>query len=139
MQQNPSNLYLYSYFLSQNRINSLLINKKCRKYNGFYPSFSPNIYSLSTTKSAQGEFQTVYVNGTNFLPNNTFILFENKELPVIFYNSTQISFIVPLITTKGIHNVYAVNVYNNQFSPNINQSAYGGKFNKSNNIEYTIL
>ena len=111
--------------------------KNCRT--GFLPSFTPELFSLSVTTSANGTYSIVYVNGANFLPNSTFIQFGNfGYLPVTYYSSFNISFVVPLNAVPGNYNVKVVNLYNGNFSPQINQS-YPGNLNYStNSITYAI-
>lgn len=113
--------------------------RNCRIYNGFYPSFTPVLNSLSVTSSDAGKYSFVYVNGSNFLPNQTtFIKFGNLGyLPVTYYSSFSLSFVVPLNSYSGDYNVQVVNLYNGNFSPQVNQS-YPGNLNFSNSIIYTI-
>jgi hypothetical protein len=114
--------------------------RNCRKYNGFYPSFTPILNSLSTTSSSAGGYSLVYVNGSNYLPNGTsFIKFGNYgNLDVVYYSSFNLSFVVPQDASPGIYNVQVVNVYNGNFSPEVNQS-YTGNLNYSESISYTII
>lgn len=140
--KNPqSNDYLNSQFYSSFVTTSVTPNttRNCRRYNGFYPSFTPTLESLSTTTSAAGAYSLVYVNGTNFLPNGTtFIKFgPYSYLPVTYYSSFNISFIVPLNAVAGNYDVQVVSVYNGNFAPPVNQS-YPGNLNFSNSITYTI-
>jgi len=113
--------------------------RNCRKFKVGYPSFTPILYNLSTTSSPSGNYSFVYVNGTNFLPNGTtFIKFGNYGyLPVTYYSSFNLSFVVPLNAIVGNYQVQVVNVYNGNFSPEINQS-YPGNINLSNPITYNI-
>lgn len=138
---NPrSDAYLYSQFYSSIVTNSVTpkSTRNCRKYKGEYPSFTPVLYSLSTTSSSSGSYSLVYVNGSNFLPNGTtFIKFGNYDLPVTYYSSFNLSFVIPLNAIVGSYEVQVVNVYNGNFSPGINQS-YPGNINLSNSITYTI-
>jgi hypothetical protein len=111
------------------------------KYKGFYPSFNPVINSLSIKSSPEGIYSLVYINGSNFLPLINGITYVNfgsfKKLPITFYNSFNISFVVPLYADVGDYNVVVVNVYNGNFSPPINKS-YPGNPNYSNIIPYEI-
>lgn len=111
----------------------------CLKNKGFLPSFTPNLFSLSHTTSSYGTYSIVYVNGSNFLPNaTTFIQFGSfGYLPVTYYSSFNLSFIVPLNATAGNYQVKVVNLYNGNFSKEVNQS-YPGNLNFSNAITYTI-
>ena len=107
----------------------------------FYPSFSPIINGLSVTTSASGVYSLVYVTGSNFVsPTNgtTYINFGSfTNLPITFYSSFNISFVVPLNAVAGSYNVVVVNVYNGNFSTAVN-SSYPGIPNYSNPITYTI-
>jgi hypothetical protein len=121
-------------FYNSQSSNSLTNN--CRR--SFLPSFTPELYSLSTTSSNYGKYTKVYVSGSNFLPNgSTFIFFGSEYLPVTYYSSFNLSFIVPLRANTGNHNVKVVNLYNGNFSTPVNQS-YSGNLNYSNSINYTI-
>jgi hypothetical protein len=116
------------------------ISTTCR-YKGFYPSFTPTINSLSVTSSSVGEYSLVQINGYNFLPpsyGTTYVNFGSfTNLPITFYSSFNISFLVPLNATSGIYKVVVVNIYNGNFSPQVNQS-YPGNKNYSNSITYTL-
>jgi hypothetical protein len=127
-------------FVIQN-VSSLTANTTqdfCRKYSGGYPSFTPIINGLSVTTCSKGVYTLVYVYGTNFLPNNTYINFGSfTNLSVIFYNSFTISFVVPSKAGAGSYNVVAINKYNGNFSPSIN-SSYSGNLCYSNLVTFTI-
>jgi hypothetical protein len=104
------------------------------KYKGFLPSFSPVINALSTYK----KYRQVYIYGSNFLPLQTFVnLGSYTNLPITYYSSFKISFIVPINTLPGTYTVVVNNIYNNNFSPSIN-SSYPGNYNYSNAMSYTI-
>ena len=113
----------------------------CIKYNSFYPSFAPTINSLSVSSSVSGVYSSVTINGSNFLPpcySKTYINFGPfKQLPIVFYSTSTISFVVPLNANSGTYTVQAVNIYNNNFSPSVNQS-YPGIPNLSNSLSYQI-
>ena len=131
-----SNDYLNAQF-SSSMVRSKT-TKNCRRYNGFYPSFNPILNSLSVNSSPAGGYSLVYVYGSNFLPNGTtFIKFGNDYLPVIYYSSFRLSFVVPVNALAGSYNVQVVNLYNGNFSSPVNQS-YPGNLNFSNSITYTI-
>jgi len=132
---NQSNAYLYSQFGSS----IVTTTRKCRKYKGFYPSFTPILGSLSVISSAEKAYSLVYINGSNFLPNGTtFIKFGGwGYYPVTFYSSFNLSFVVPQSAPPGNYNIQVVNLYNGNFSPTVNQS-YPGNLNFSNSITYTI-
>jgi hypothetical protein len=131
-----SNDYLSSQFSSV----TPKTTRNCRKYKNVYPSFTPILDQLSTTSSSLGAYSLVYVNGSNFLPNGTtFIKFGNYGyIPVTYYSSFQLSFVVPLNTTTGSYNVEIVNLYTGNFSPQVNQSS-PSNLNFSNSITYKIL
>ena len=140
--RNPqSNDYLNAQFFSSIVTTSVRpkTTRNCRGYNGFYPSFNPILNSLSITSSSAGGYSLVYVNGSNFLPNGTtFIKFGNYGyLPITYNSSFNLSFVVPLNATPGNYNVQVVNIYNGNFSPEVNQS-YPGNLNFSNSITYMI-
>jgi hypothetical protein len=133
-----SNAYLYSPFFSS-IVTTFISTRKCRKYKGFYPSFTPILDSLSVISSAEKAYSLVYINGSNFLPNGTtFIKFGGwGYYPVTFYSSFNLSFVVPQSAPPGNYNIQVVNLYNGNFSPTVNQS-YPGNLNFSNSIIYTI-
>ena len=114
---------------------------KCRGRKSFYPSFAPVIYSLSSTASVAGYYTVVTIQGANFFPpcnGETYVDFGLfTKLPITFYNSSTISFIVPLNAVAGVYNVRVVNIYNGNFSLPVNQS-YPGIPNYSNSIPYII-
>jgi hypothetical protein len=130
-----------------NIVNPVTYNKKkridlnCRRYKGFYPSFAPTINSLSVSSSVHGSYSNVMINGSNFLPpsyGTTYVNFGSlKKIPIVFYSTSSISFIVPLNALPGIYNVQVVNIYNGNFSPAVNQS-YPGIPNLSNSQIYTL-
>jgi hypothetical protein len=111
----------------------------CKNYKGFYPSFTPILNSLSVYSSVENSYSLVNVTGLNFLPNgSTFIKFGTfGYLPVTYYSSFNLSFVVPENAVVGNYQVQVVNLYNSNFSPQINQS-YPGNLNYSNSITYTI-
>ena len=148
--KNPqSNDYLIAQFISSGliptsislgSINRIASTRNCRRLNrGFYPSFTPELFSLSVNTSISGVYSLVYVNGSNFLPNGTtFIQFGKLGfIPVTYYSSFDISFVVPLNALADDYPVKVVNLYNGNFSPQINQS-YAGNLNFSQPINYTI-
>jgi len=110
---------------------------RCLKSKGFLPSFTPIINNLSVTTSVSGVYSLVYINGSNFVLGATYVKFGTFNLPITFYSSFNISFVVPLNVAAGNYNVVVVNIYNGNFSPAVNQS-YPGKQNYSNSITYTI-
>ena len=107
-----------------------------------YPPFGPTIGSLSVNISVPGTYSLVYIYGTNFLPpsyGTTYVNFGPfKNLPITFYSTNSISFVVPLNAQTGIYKVVVVNIYNSNFSPSVNQS-YSGNPNFSNPVSYQLL
>ena len=119
---------------------SVQSTRKCRKPKPSYPSFTPVLTNLSTTRSAVGEYSTVYVTGHTFLPNGTtFVKFGGYGyVPCVYYSSFCVSFVVPSSVGSGTYPVQLVNVYNGNFSPEVNQS-YPGQINVSlETIDYII-
>lgn len=137
--QNPSATQTTTIVTSRNSSRNIFSN--CRLYKGFYPNFAPTINSLSVYTSPEGVNSHVYINGSNFLPpcyGKTYVNFgPYTNLPIIFYSSFNLSFVVPLNAKAGNYNIVVVNIYNSNFSPEVNQS-YPGNNNYSNNILYTI-
>jgi hypothetical protein len=138
----PSTIYNSSQYNSNlTQQDPFYIQNPCRKILRTYPSFTPTILSLSTTSSANGVYSVVYINGSNFLPpciGTTYVNFGvYKNLPVIFFSSGYISFTVPLNAPIDNYSVVVVNVYNGNFSPQVNISS-SGVLNYSNSITYTI-
>ena len=130
--------------INEEYINSILNTKNrtnCRKYKSVYPSFTPTINSLSVTSSVNGTYSNVMINGSNFLPPCYGITYVNfgsfKKIPIVFYSTSNISFVVPLNAVIGSYNVQVVNIYNGNFSPSVNQS-YAGNPNFSNSITYNL-
>jgi hypothetical protein len=130
----------YAAYLD-NYLSNNLKNHSCRKYKSIYPSFTPTINSLYITSSVAGVYSNVMINGSNFLPpcyGTTYVNFGSfKNLPITFYSTSSISFIVPLNAVPGTYNVQVINIYNGNFSPSVNQS-YAGNLNFSNSITYTL-
>jgi hypothetical protein len=111
----------------------------CRLYKSLLPSFTPVISNLSVTSSLAGQYSLVYINGSNFFPNGTtFVNFgPYQNIPIVYYGSFNISFVVPLNAFVGNYNVVVVNLYNGQFSSPVKYS-YTGNLNYSNSVLYTL-
>jgi len=122
--------------------NSINKQSNCRKIVSKYPSFTPTLSSLSVTSSVQGVYSLVYVSGTNFLPTcigTTYVNFGPfTQLPITYFSSASLSFVVPLNAKVGEYKVVVVNVYNGNFSPQVNIT-YAGNLNFSNALLYTIV
>jgi len=145
--ENPNNLSRRAQYSSNlTQVDEKYIEKKgCKQSTGFYPSFTPVIYNLSLNTSAYGTYSLVYINGTNFQPPciaTTYINFTNAvnsytRIPITFYSSYYISFIVPIDAPIGTYSVVAVNIYNGNFSPQVNNT-YPGILDYSNAVNYTL-
>jgi len=112
----------------------------CRQYKAFLPSFTPIIYGLSIDTSVAGSYSLVYITGENFLPNGTtYVNFSNyfQRLPITYYSSNNISFVIPLNALAGVYDVTVVNIYTGNFSLSVNYS-YPGNLNYSNSVNYTL-
>ena len=115
------------------------ISSRCRKYKGFYPSFTPEIGYMSVTTSVASKYSFVSIHGLNFLPNGTtYVNFGSyTNIPVTYISSFNIAFVVPTVAIASSYNVVVVNVYSDNFSPPVNQS-YAGTLNYSNAVVYTL-
>jgi hypothetical protein len=115
---------------------------RCAGRKSFYPSFTPVIYSISVNSSIAGVYTVVTIQGSNFMPpcnGETYVNFGTyTRIPIIFYSTFTISFVVPLNAVAGTYNIRVVNIYNGNFSLPVNQS-YPGIPNYSNVVLYTIL
>ena len=106
---------------------------KGRKYKYLYPNTSPIIYSLSLTESVLGDYTICDISGLNFSKSNTTgnstISFGNiTNIPVTFFSSLNISFVVPFIHLSP-NTTYNVQVVNNNYFPS---TLY------SNKVSYTL-
>ena len=105
-----------------------------RKYKYSYPNTSPIIYSLSITESVLGDYTICYISGENFSKSNTTgnstVTFGNIEnIPVTFFSSLNISFVVPFLHLTP-NTTYSVQVVNNNYFPSTTYS---------NLVNYTLL
>ena len=87
---------------------------KGRKYTYNYPNTSPIIYSLTPNESVVENYTVCHIRGLNFSKSNTTgnstVTFGNiKNIPVTFYSSLNISFVVPNNIIFGVYNVQVVN------------------------------
>jgi len=124
----------------ENYVNYIIQNQKNNNgLKNILPSFTPIITYLSQTTSSFGEYANIYVNGSNFLPNGTTVIkFGNYYLPIIYYSSFNLSFVVPANANIGNYKVSAVNIYNGNFSPPVKYT-YPSNINISNSIPYSII
>ena len=114
--------------------------KKCKLSQGFLPSFKPEIYSISKKTSAAGAYSVVFIVGKNFLPNGTtYVNFGTNytNIPVSYYGSNNISFVVPGNAIIGSYDVIVVNNYTSNFGSHIN-NFYNSNLNYSNSVPYTL-
>lgn len=120
--------------------NTKVLNR-CRRYQQAYPSFAPIIYTLNPDNVNQGAYSVVYINGLNFLPPCYGTTYVNcgtfTNIPITFYSSFNISFVVPVNIVAGNYAVTVVNIYNSNFSPAVN-SSYPGNPNYSNSLQLTV-
>jgi len=112
----------------------------CIKYNPMYPSFTPVIGSISVNSSLTGQYSLVYIFGTNFFPNGTtYVNFgPYQNIPVTYYGSNNISFVVPIQAQAGTYDIVVINIYNGNFSTPVNFS-YPGVLNYSKSFVYQII
>jgi hypothetical protein len=99
-------------------------NSSCKKNSNTIPNFSPIITNLTPDTCPAGVYTQVTVYGNNFSLGSsigyTVIIFGDTIIPVTFYGSKTISFIVPTSASPGIYTVQAVNIlYPNSFYSNI--------------------
>lgn len=137
--QNSNAIQINTIVTTRNSSKNIVSN--CRLYNGFYPNFVPIINNLSINTSRVDTHSHVYINGSNFLPScygKTYVNFgPYTNLPITFYSSFTISFVVPLNIKTGNYNIVVVNIYNSNLSPSVNKS-YQGIQNYSNKVVYVI-
>jgi len=112
MQSNPTQNRITN-FLTDASITNIFYNTKqntCLKYKKVNPDFTPKIYSLSINIALYTTYPTVYIFGDQFFPSSkTTVKFGNLNVPVIYYNSSTISFTVPTGVFKGLYKVEVVN------------------------------
>ena len=113
--------------------------RKCERNKGSTPSFTPEIYSLSVDTSVAGAYSNVAIVGKNFLPSGTtYVNFGSfTKIPVSYFSSFNISFVVPSNAISGSYNVVVANNYTSNFSCNIN-NFYNQGLNFSNSLPYTL-
>ena len=109
------------------------ITKVCRVKKGFLPNITPIISSLSTYTSESGKYKVIYVACNKFNFNTTSVTFSNaifkSSIPVIYFSTFSISFVVPINAPIGIYNIQVLIIDESRLSPNI---VY------SNIISYTL-
>ena len=102
----------------------------CRTYKGFYPDTTPSIFSLSQTDSMLRVYTVIYIQGVNFTPYSTTVTFGPiSNIPIVFYNNSTISFVVP---SNLFPNEYSVQVVTNA------TNRYNVVLLTSNKVSYTI-
>ena len=87
----------------------------CKKYKNTFPNFTPEIFYLSIYSSLSGVYTQVNIHGNNFsLGSNIGYSVVNFgtyiNLPVTFYGSTSISFIIPTNAPPGTYTIQVVNL-----------------------------
>jgi hypothetical protein len=87
---------------------------KCRKIDRRYPNTSPVILNFSPSTSILGIYTVCYIEGVNFSKSNSTgnstVTFGNiTNIPVTFYSSLNISFVVPSNLSTGTYQVQVVN------------------------------
>lgn len=87
-------------------------NILCLRFSNKSPDFTPLIYLLSTNQSAYNTYTVVNVQGYNFFPGNTVIFFGETVVPISYYGSTGLSFVVPISSPRGTYEIRAANVTN---------------------------
>jgi hypothetical protein len=101
-------------------------NSSCKQYSNTIPNFSPVITSLTPDNSRAGVYTQVYVLGNNFSLGSrigySIVYFGNAIIPVTFYGSNSISFIVPTNAGPGDYTVQVINVFypNSSYSNIVN-------------------
>ena len=115
------------------------LSSPCYTINKGFPSQIPILSVIYPFYSNSGIYTQVNCTGTNFLhgANNTIIYFTNEItnsspiiLPVTFYSSENISFVVPTDLLAGLYNVKVAilsTIFNNT------------TLLFSNSLEYTII
>jgi len=95
-------------------------HNNCRKYKGFLPNKNPVINSLSNYISSFGIYNVVYITGVNFTTYGTSVNFgPYKNIPVIFFSSSYISFVVPVNIPIGNYNVQVTTNNNSNSNPDL--------------------
>ena len=105
----------------------------CRTASNILPDIKPVINSLTPSFSNQGVYTVVHLYGNNFGIKNsrigrTVVNFGTfyTNIPISFYSSQEISFVVPINATTG---TYEITVSNLHFP----------YYLTSNSVTYTIL
>jgi len=122
----------------------------CRKYTATLPNLNPTIYSLSQYISAPGLYAVVYIQGNNFSPYNASVNFGYiQNIPIVFYNSFTVSFVVPIYVSEGEYQIQVVNVnnskwnkeaiYSNIVNYNIQNYSIQGSYNTTDNATYNTI
>lgn len=113
--------------------------KQCKRHKSVLPKFRPLISTISRNSSVAGQYTIVYISGTDFfgfgLTSVNFGSYTN--IPIVYYSSFNISFVVPPSASKGNYNIRVVNIYNGQLGASANYS-YPGQLKLSDPIQYTL-
>lgn len=101
-------------FFNNNQIQPINTNQiTCRTYKQFYPNINPVIYELSIYTAQSNTYTVVYITGENFFPyGTTSINFGTtyKNIPITYFSSSYISFVLPDNVTPSNYNVQVVNI-----------------------------
>lgn len=92
-----------------------------------YPSLQPHLESLSVSSCPKKTYCRVHVFGALFFPasssvTNTVVAWINaasqevQYLPVTFYSSSELSFLVPLNAAPNMYTVRVANLIDNPFN-----------------------
>ena len=90
----------------------------CRTASNVFPDIKPVINNLSPTSSKQGVYTVVYLHGNNYGDKNSkigtsVVNFGSTytNLPISFYSSQEISFVVPSKAAKGTYEITVSNLH----------------------------
>jgi hypothetical protein len=106
---------------------------KCNK-KSVLPNIAPVIYSLSVNSSISKTYCSVIISGDNF--NQSYVNFGSFKLPVTYFGSNNISFLIPLEASSGTYYITVVNIFNGFTS--INCSSFGKEV-YSNAVSFTVI
>jgi hypothetical protein len=94
---------------------SSVITNRCRIPTSVYPDITPVIYDLSSYASFSGQYTVVHIHGNHFsqygpMGYSVVNFGKDKNIPVSFYNSQEISFVVPINSVPDIYSVTVANI-----------------------------
>lgn len=105
-------------FDSQGKYINTLVSK-CRKFKGFLPNLTPQIYGLSMYTSTSGVYTIVNIVGNNFFPYGTTSVDFGpyRNISVNFFSSLNISFVIPISAPPGVYTIKVTGNTNQNFNP----------------------